>query len=282
MIAIKSFDEDQPCVYLVATPIGNLKEMTPRAIEILKQVDVIACEDTRNTGILLKHFQISNHLISYQNFNEESSTNGILHLLEQGKKVALVSDAGYPLISDPGQKLVSTLRNHGYPVIPVSGSSAVLNGLVASGLIVQPFLFIGFLPSTRNECLKKLREYQTYPMTLVFYEAPHRIERMLECCYEVLGDRQMCLARELTKRHEEFVRGSILEVKEYVANLKGEMVVIIEGNTTKEEISDESILNQVEQVMKQGVSRSQAVKQIAQNLGISKNKVYDLVNTKLS
>lgn len=147
----KSFENEKPTLYLVATPIGNLSEMSPRAIEILQTVNVIACEDTRTSGQMLKHFGIKSRLIAYQNFNEDPSAKGILNLLSQGQNVALISDAGYPLINDPGQRVVSEAAAEGYNVVPVSGSSAFLNALVASGLVVQPFLFIGFLPSSDNE-----------------------------------------------------------------------------------------------------------------------------------
>ena len=205
----KSFENEKPTLYLVPTPIGNLNEMTPRAIDVLNSVDVIACEDTRNSGQLLKHFGISKRLIAYQNFNEASSTKGIINLLSQGNNVALISDAGYPLINDPGQRVVSEVTALGYNVVPISGCSAFLNALVASGLIAQPFIFIGFLPPSTHDCVKKLRLYQSYPMTLIMYEAPHRIEKMLQSCLDVLGDRHICIARELTKVHEEFIRGTI-------------------------------------------------------------------------
>ena len=217
----KSFENEKPTLYLVPTPIGNLSEMTPRAIEVLNSVDVIACEDTRTSGQLLKHFGISKRLIAYQNFNEDPSAKGILNLLSQGQNVALISDAGYPLISDPGQRIVSEASAMGFNVVPLSGCNAMLNALVASGLVVQPFLFVGFLPSGKTECEKKLREYRNYPMTMVFYEAPHRIERMLASCLEILGDRRCCLAREITKVHEEFLRGTIREILGELDEVRG-------------------------------------------------------------
>ena len=189
----KSFENDLPTLYLVPTPIGNLNEMSERALEVLNYVDVIACEDTRTSGVLLKHFNISKRLISYQNYNENASSKGIVQLLKEGTKVALISDAGYPLVSDPGQRVVMDVIGAGFNVVPVSGSNAVLNALVASGLIVQPFIFVGFLPPNTNDCVKKLKEYKPYPMTLVFYEAPHRLEKMLKSALEVLGDRKCCV-----------------------------------------------------------------------------------------
>ena len=278
----KSFENEKPTLYLVPTPIGNLNEMTPRAIDILNSVDVIACEDTRNSGQLLKHFGISKRLIAYQNFNEASSTKGIINLLSQGNNVALISDAGYPLINDPGQRVVSEVTALGYNVVPISGCSAFLNALVASGLIAQPFIFIGFLPPSTHDCVKKLRLYQSYPMTLIMYEAPHRIEKMLQSCLDVLGDRHICIARELTKVHEEFIRGTISEILPIVSELKGEIVVVIEGNQDdyEKDIDMGQILNMVNTSIESGMSTSAAIKEVAKQTGISKNQIYDLVHGK--
>ena len=278
----KSFENEKPTLYLVPTPIGNLNEMTPRAIDVLNSVDVIACEDTRNSGQLLKHFGISKRLIAYQNFNEASSTKGIINLLSQGKNIALISDAGYPLINDPGQRVVSEVTALGYNVVPISGCSAFLNALVASGLIAQPFIFIGFLPPSTHDCVKKLRLYQSYPMTLIMYEAPHRIEKMLQSCLDVLGDRHICIARELTKVHEEFIRGKISEILPIASELKGEMVVVIEGNQYdyEKDIDMGQILNMVNTSIESGISTSAAIKEVAKQTGISKNQIYDLVHGK--
>ena len=278
----KSFENEKPTLYLVPTPIGNLNEMTPRAIDVLNSVDVIACEDTRNSGQLLKHFGISKRLIAYQNFNESSSTKGIINLLSQGNNIALISDAGYPLINDPGQRVVSEVTALGYNVVPISGCSAFLNALVASGLIAQPFIFIGFLPPSTHECVKKLRLYQSYPMTLIMYEAPHRIEKMLQSCLDVLGDRHICIARELTKVHEEFIRGTISEILPIASELKGEMVVVIEGNQDdyEKDIDMGQILNMVNTSIESGMSTSAAIKEVAKQTGISKNQIYDLVHGK--
>ena len=278
----KSFENEKPTLYLVPTPIGNLNEMTPRAIDVLNSVDVIACEDTRNSGQLLKHFDISKRLIAYQNFNEASSTKGIINLLSQGNSIALISDAGYPLINDPGQRVVSEVTALGYNVVPISGCSAFLNALVASGLIAQPFIFIGFLPPSTHDCVKKLRLYQSYPMTLIMYEAPHRIEKMLQSCLDVLGDRHICIGRELTKVHEEFIRGTISEILPIASELKGEMVVVIEGNQDdyEKDIDMGQILNMVNTSIESGMSTSAAIKEVAKQTGISKNQIYDLVHGK--
>lgn len=278
----KSFENEKPTLYLVPTPIGNLNEMTPRAIDVLNSVDVIACEDTRNSGQLLKHFDISKRLIAYQNFNEASSTKGIINLLSQGNNIALISDAGYPLINDPGQRVVSEVTALGYNVVPISGCSAFLNALVASGLIAQPFIFIGFLPPSTHDCVKKLRLYQSYPMTLIMYEAPHRIEKMLQSCLDVLGNRHICIGRELTKVHEEFIRGTISEILPIASELKGEMVVVIEGNQDdyEKDIDMGQILNMVNTSIESGMSTSAAIKEVAKQTGIPKNQIYDLVHGK--
>ena len=277
----KSFENEKPTLFLVPTPIGNLSEMTPRAIDVLNSVDVIACEDTRTSGQLLKHFDIHKRLVAYQNFNEESSADGLINLLSKGQNVALITDAGYPLMSDPGQRVVRKATEQGYNVVPISGCNAMLNALVASGLIVQPFTFIGFLPPSSSLCKKKLQEYVNYPMTLVFYEAPHRIEKMLKACLEVLGDRECSLARELTKVHEEFLRGTISEILEEVDGLKGEMVICIAGNSDepKKDIDAGFILDTVREAISRGMSTSDAVKQTAKKLNIPKNRVYELVHS---
>lgn len=277
----KSFENEKPTLFLVPTPIGNLSEMTPRAIDVLNSVDVIACEDTRTSGQLLKHFDIHKRLVAYQNFNEESSADGLINLLSKGQNVALITDAGYPLMSDPGQRVVRKATEQGYNVVPISGCNAMLNALVASGLIVQPFIFVGFLPPSSSLCKKKLQEYVNYPMTLVFYEAPHRIEKMLKACLEVLGDRECSLARELTKVHEEFLRGTISEILEEVDSLKGEMVICIAGNSDepKKDIDAGFILDTVREAIARGMSTSDAVKETAKKLNIPKNKVYELVHS---
>lgn len=276
----KSFENGKSTLYLVPTPIGNLSEMSPRAIEVLQSVDVIACEDTRTSGTLLRHFDIHKRLIACHNFNEENSAKGIVALLEEGNNVALISDAGYPLINDPGQKLVKLATDAGYNVVPVSGPSAFLNALVASGLIAQPFLFVGFLPQGNGEREKKLQEYKSYPMTMVFYEAPHRIEKMLKSCLKILGNRECVLARELTKIHEEFIRGSLEEIIEILPELRGEMVIVMDGNHEDpyENLNDSDILKQVSELTDAGVSTRDAVKQIAKKTGLSKNVIYNMVN----
>lgn len=273
----KSFASDKPCVYLVATPIGNLSELSPRAIEILNQVDIIAAEDTRNTMKLLHHFGIQTKMVAHHQHNEVASSEGLISLLKEGKSIAIVSDAGYPLISDPGSILAKRVIEEGYPLIPVSGSNAMLNALVCSGMDTKHFLFYGFLKSSTNERVKELNELRYFPYTMIFYEAPHRLEKMLKSLYEVLGNRNICLARELTKKHEEFIHGTIEEVLQIAAELKGEMVIIVEG--CKQEQPDQQqampmIYEQINQYIDQGYSTKEAIKLVSKATGISKNDLY--------
>lgn len=276
MIRQKSFDREEAAIYVVATPIGNLNEMTPRAIEVLETVDVIAAEDTRNTVKLLHHFGIKTRLIAHHQHNEEHSADGIISLLEEGKKVAIVSDAGYPLISDPGNVLVKKASIKGYPIIPISGSNAMLNALVASGMDTQHFLFFGFLKQQEKERIKQLQSLKDFPYTIVFYEAPHRIGKMLKSCKEVFGDREICIARELTKRHEEFIKGTISELIDIADELKGEMVVIVEGCKKQEDVLVDSIdiQQRIRTYIEEGMTTNHAIKTVAKEMGISKNELY--------
>lgn len=272
----KSFIDEKPTLYIVATPIGNLTELTPRAIEVLREVDVIAAEDTRNTRKLLSHFDIHTKLIAHHQYNENESAQGLLQLLEEGNQVALVSDAGYPLISDPGQCVTQLVIEAGYAVVPISGANAMLNALVASGLPTQSFLFYGFLKPKETMQIQELQKLKEYPHTLLFYEAPHRIQKTLQNMRSVLGDRNICLARELTKRYEEFIRGTISEVLEIIDKCKGEMVLVVEGKKLEDEaINDPDILMQkIADYIEAGLSSKEAIKKVAKEDGCSKNELY--------
>ncbi|MGN1344409.1 MAG: 16S rRNA (cytidine(1402)-2'-O)-methyltransferase [Traorella sp.] len=273
----KSFENDKPTLYLVATPIGNLQEMTPRAIDILKSVDIIAAEDTRNTMKLLSYFEIPTKCIAHHMHNEYESAKGLLNLLDEGKNIAVVSDAGYPLISDPGQIIVNMVVDAGYNVVPISGANAALNALVASGLPTQPFMFVGFIKGSESERKKECEELSTIKQTLIFYEAPHRIKKTLDLFLEVFGNRTICLARELTKKHEEFIRGSIQDVYEICDDLKGEMVIVMEGCKEDELVEDIpfSIINdKIHHYIQEGYSTKEAIKKVAKDHGLSKNELY--------
>lgn len=271
----KSFqNEDAPALYLVPTPIGNRSEVSTRTLDVLNGVDVIACEDTRNSGQLLKTLGISKPLISHHEFNAASSVPGIIALLEQGKKVAIISDAGYPLISDPGASLVQEVIKEDYPVISISGPNAALDALVASGLSTQHYLYYGFLDSKSSKRKKELQSLKAFPWTLIFYEAPHRIQETLEDVLEVLGDRQICLARELTKLHEEYLRGTVSEVLAVCEGLKGEMVLVVEGNTEKSSITLEEVTDQAMQLASEGLKPKHAAAAACDGTDFSKNEVY--------
>lgn len=271
----KSFEGSQPAIYLVPTPIGNLQEMSPRALEALKEADLVACEDTRNTGKLLNLFEIKKPLLSHHEHNYARSIPAILQAVQEGKSVAVVSDAGYPLVSDPGQGLVYEAITRNIPVISMSGPNAAINALVASGLDCRHYLFYGFLDAKSSARKKQLESLKSLPFTLIFYEAPHRIESMLQDVLDVLGDRSMCLAREISKLHEEYLRGSVSEVLEVCSALKGEMVVVVSGADKEEnQPTLEDGYELVLQNIAQGMKTKQAVKEAAAALQLSKNELY--------
>ena len=262
-------------LFLVATPIGNLNEVSKRTIDVLNSVSVIACEDTRNSIKLFSHFDIHTKYITYHNFNEEESSKGIIKLLEEGNDVALISDAGYPLISDPGYVLVNKVIESGFTVTTISGPNAALNALVSSGMETQHYLYYGFLNSKQSQAKKELEALKDFPYTMIFYEAPHRIEKTLKLCLEVFGDRKAVLARELTKLHETFHRGQLSKLCE-LRDLKGEMVLIIEGyKKIDEDIDIDILVNEVDELISKGYKTKQAVNQIADKYKYSKNILYN-------
>ncbi|MGN1276668.1 MAG: 16S rRNA (cytidine(1402)-2'-O)-methyltransferase [Floccifex sp.] len=277
----KSFETKQASLYLVPTPIGNLSEMTKRSLETLEMVDVIACEDTRNTNKLLMAYNIKKPLLSHHEHNQKESIPKIISILQEGKNVAIVSDAGYPLVSDPGQNLVKEVIAKDIPVVSMSGANAAMNALVASGLSTQHYLFYGFLDSKSSKRKKELEELKEFPYTLIFYEAPHRIENCLEDILDVFGNRNMCLARELTKLHEEYIRGSIQEVLSECFSLKGEMVLVIEGYTKQESIDFDLAFQKVDAYIESGLKTKQAIQSVAKEMHIKKNELYDLYHKKV-
>jgi len=244
-------------LFIVATPIGNLNDISSRALQTLRDVDVIACEDTRQTVKLLNHFGIQKHMTSYHEFNEEQKAAELADQLAGTATIALVSDAGTPAIADPGYRLVRLCRQRGIPVVPIPGPNAAIAALAASGLPSDEFMFLGFLPSKKNARREKLGALANVTCTLVFYEAPHRIAASLEDIQDVLGDREVCLAREVTKIHEEFLFGRISTVRERV-NALGEFVIVIRGATEVREAAP--------------VTREEVLKK----LGMTRNQLYDL------
>jgi len=272
----KSFENEKPTLYLVATPIGNLNEITYRAIEILKSVDYIAAEDTRNTIKLLNHFEIKTKLISHHEHNLMISIPKIIDYLKNGYNIALVSDAGYPAISDPGYELVQEVIKQEFNVVPVSGANACLNALVVSGITPQPFLFYGFLDHQDKKKKKELNSLKNYKETIVFYEAPHRIKKTLQFMLEIFGNRNIALARELTKKHEEINRGTIQDIINVIDDMKGEMVIIVEGakEVYDEVVFEQSIEEHVNEYIGKGFSTKDAIKEVARIRNTSKNIVY--------
>lgn len=272
----KSFENEMATLYLVPTPIGNLQEMTPRALDILRNVDIVAAEDTRNSKKLLMAYGIDTPLMSHHEHNQQVSIPKILERLSNGESVAVISDAGYPLVSDPGQRLVQETIDRGFNVVSCSGANAAMNALVASGMSCYHYLFYGFLDSKSSKRVKQLEELKLFPYTLIFYEAPHRIEDTLKNILEVFGDRKICLARELTKMHEEFIRGTISEVLEVASSLKGEMVIVVEGHQKEEEIFDMDIcIDRVNAYIDGGMRTKEAIGMVAKEMGCKKNELYE-------
>ncbi len=274
-----------PALYIVATPIGNLEDITLRAVRVLKEVDVIACEDTRQTQKLLNHYGVSTRTVSYHEHNEMSRAAELVKDLQEGASVALVTDAGMPGISDPGFRLISLAIRHHVPVVPIPGASAFLAALVASGLPTDSFRFSGFLPAKRGERRAALEAIKTSPRTLVFYEAPHRILETLTDVVEVLGQaRHVVIAREVTKLHEEFLRGRAGEVLETLKSrdgVKGEITLLIgkadeaEASVGKGAPARLSIRERVEQIIaEEKVDEKAALKKVAKEHGISKSEAY--------
>ena len=264
-------------LYLVATPIGNLEDITLRALRILKEVDYIAAEDTRNTLKLLNHFEIKKPLISNHRHNEEDRENSLIEKLKDGKNIAVVSDAGTPGISDPGEVIAKRAIEENIEVIPIPGACAAINALIASGLNTKEFVFFGFLPLNKKLRKEKLEKIKNENKTIIIYEAPHKIKDSLNDLKNIVGNRKIVLARELTKIHEEFIRGNIDEIIEKSENLKGEMILLIEENN---EINNENILNNLSLeehynvYEKQGLDKKEIIKKIAKDRGVNKNEIY--------
>jgi 16S rRNA (cytidine1402-2'-O)-methyltransferase len=263
-------------LYIVSTPIGNLEDMTQRALRVLGEVDVIAAEDTRHTMKLLTHFGISKPMVSYWGEKEKTRAEAVMKKLRDGLSVALVSDAGTPGISDPGAVLIGKALEAGVEVVPVPGPSALVTALSISGLPTEEFTFIGFLPSKRGQRQRRLHDLGLEPRTLVFYESPHRLVDMLIDMEEVLGDRRAALVKELTKLNEEVMRGSLSGILDRLehATIAGEYVIIVEGKEKGELTLDEAV-DEVRALMKKGKGRKEAVKLVAGQYGLSKKELYD-------
>ena len=270
----KSFDNNSNPLYLVATPIGNLKEFSPRALEVINNCTLVAAEDTRNASSLLKHFDINKKTYSLREHNERMASEHIVNLIKNGEKVIYMSDAGYPGISDPGYILVEDCIKNDIPISIVNGSSAFLSALIPSGIDTSHFYFYGFLSAKKSDALNELNNIKNREETIILYESPHRIKDTLALLHETLGNRYVVIARELTKINEEFIRGNLDELVSIDPNsLKGEMVIIIEGQKEKTDF-DLNKINEVINLLKEkGLSNKDIVEIISKTLNINKNKI---------
>ena len=272
-------------VYLVATPIGNLADISKRALETLETVDLVACEDTRHTGKLLSHFGIKKKLLSYHEHNEHSRTEELTEILREGKSIAVVSDAGTPAICDPALRIVQRAHEIGAKVVAIPGAVAFVNALVVSGLPTDSVFFGGFLPSKKTERRKRLSEVSAIPATLCFYETPHRIAKSLVDCLEILGNRKAAVVREITKLHEEIVLGDLKELTEKFSSgdVRGEIVLVIdreEITNRKSQIANEkSLPERVAELEKEGVDRKLALKKAAKEFGLPRSEAYRIWQT---
>lgn len=270
-------------LFLVATPIGNLQDISFRAVETLKTVDLIACEDTRHTRKLLTHFGVKNKLVSYHEHNEIERAEEFAALLESGKSVAVVSDAGTPGIADPGFRLVQKAREIGAKIVPIPGAVAFVNALIVSGLPTDSLFFGGFLPSKKSERQNRLGEVKAIPATLCFYETPHRIAKSLADCLEILGNRRAVVAREITKLHEEIIHGNLEDLQKRFSEkqTKGEIVLMIERESlsalNSQLSTDKTLPERVSEIEASGIDRKTALKKAAKEFGLSKAEAYKIM-----
>lgn len=269
----KSYD-NTPSLYLITTPIGNMDDITYRAIKTMEEVDILLAEDTRVTKLLLNHFGIKNKLIANHKFNEESNVEQIISYLKKGMNVGLVSDRGTPIISDPGYEAAKKIIEEGFNVISIPGVTALIPALTSSGLIPQPFLFYGFLNSKDSKQKKELETLKNEKSTIIFYEAPHRITNTLNNILEVFGNRDCSISREITKKFEEIYRGKISEVLPLLENAKGEMVIVVAGNNNVNTFSNMTIVEHVNLYIKEGKTVMDSIKLVAKERKLTKNEVY--------
>lgn len=263
-------------LYFVATPIGNMKDISYRAIEVLNSVDVIACEDTRNSLKLLNHYNIHKKLIAYHKFNEDKSSDGIIALLNEGKNVAIISDAGMPVISDPGETIIKKLQENNIEYTVIPGANAGLSALILSGLDASKFTFVGFLPDDKKDCRSLLQEIKDYKTTLIFYVAPHDVKTVAQKLFEVLGSRRAVFVNEITKLYEKtfiFALGESIDFEP-----KGEYVLVVEGNKNVEinDLQQLSIKEHLLYYINLGENKADVIKKVAKERGITKNEVYQV------
>jgi len=271
----KSYD-GTPTLYLIPTPIGNMDDITLRAIKILKEVEVIFCEDTRVTGLLLNHLEIKKKLIASHEHNEKGNSEKLLSYLNNGQDVGLVTDRGTPIISDPGYELVKIVIDKGYNVVGLPGATALIPALITSGITPSPFLFYGFLNNKETKRNQELEELKNEKATMIFYESPHRINETINAMKNILGNnnRQISISREISKKFEEVYRGKLDEVDEFV-ELKGEIVIVVSGNNLEEDYSQLSIEEHIALYIKDGLSKMDAMKQVAKERKLKKSDIYN-------
>lgn len=271
----KSYN-NEPTLYLIPTPIGNMDDITLRSIKVLNEVEVVFCEDTRVTGILLKHLNIKKKLISNHKYNEEKNHNKLLQYLNEGYSVGLVSDRGTPIISDPGYELARFAIQNNFNVVSLPGATAFVPALTSSGISPMPFLFYGFLNNKEGKRKKELISLKDESATLIFYEAPHRIEKTLENILEVIGDRNISISREISKKFEEIYRGKISEVVKQIIDIKGEIVIVLEGKKKEEMPDNLTVIEHINNYIEDGYSSKDAIKLVAKERGLVKNEVYKI------
>ena len=271
----KSYD-GSPTVYLIPTPIGNLDDITLRAINTLKIVEVIFSEDTRVTSLLLNHLNIKKKLISSHEYNEKENENKFLKYLEDGYNVGIVTDRGTPIISDPGYDLVKVAIEKGYNVVGLPGPTALIPALITSGLNPSPFLFYGFLNSKQSKRNKELEDLKKEKATIIFYESPHRLKETLEDIYKIFGNRKISISKEISKKYEEVIRGTITDVIDKFDNIKGEFVVVVEGNNDCVDYTNISVVEHVTAYIKEGNSVNDAIKLVAKDRNVSKKEIYNV------
>lgn len=266
--------DNSPSLYLIPTPVGNMEDITLRAIHTLEMVDFLLCEDTRVTSELLHKLNIKKKLIHSDDHNEDSLKEMVLSKLQEENNIGLVTDRGTPIISDPGYKIVEYVTSHGFNVISLPGPTAFVPALTMSGINPAPFLFYGFLNSKDSKRKKELETLKKLPYTIILYEAPHRIQDMLTSLLEVFGNRKIALCREISKKYEEAIRGTITDVLEVVDSIKGEMVVVVEGNLEQEDYSSMTILEHIRLYLEDGMSEKEAIKKVAVERDVPKSVVY--------
>ncbi|MEG0284085.1 MAG: 16S rRNA (cytidine(1402)-2'-O)-methyltransferase [Erysipelotrichales bacterium] len=281
MKRIKYLENDNPTIYVVATPIGNLDEATQRMIDTLNKVAFILCEDTRVSSKLLSHFKIKDKTLeSYHLHNEYDKLDYVFQKVMEHKEIALISDAGYPLISDPGHYLIEEATKRDINVVVINGPSAILPALISSGFATKPFTFIGFLSNKSNDALSELEQFKTYNHTLILYEAVHRLNKTLKHILDVFGDIDISISREITKLNEEHIYGRVSELLKADLALKGELVLCLNNSQESDSnvIDDEFILNEINKCLQANMSKKDSIKKVSKQYGIEKNYVYDLVH----